>query len=80
MKRLKIQTIVVLGSDGSINDFWEFYKVEFDFGRKTSFHPYDMFCHHTNRKNRCRETFVSKVEKELNDIRFSKLGKFSDLA
>jgi hypothetical protein len=31
-------------------------------------------------KNRCRETFVSKVEKELNDIRFSKLGKFSDLA
>jgi hypothetical protein len=42
-----------------------FYKVEFGFGPKTSFHPCVMFCQHKIPKNiRVWEAFISNIETE----------------
>jgi hypothetical protein len=60
MKRLKIKIIVViLSPEGSVHDFLEFYKVDFDFDPKASFQP---------------KAFASMVKTERNDIRFSRQG------
>jgi hypothetical protein len=53
MKRLKIQTLVIVvnsnscdcGPNGSVQEFCE---VDFGFDPKISFHPHDLFCHHAN--------------------------------
>jgi hypothetical protein len=36
------------GPDGSVQEFWKFYEVDFDFDSKTPFHPHDLFCQQAN--------------------------------
>jgi hypothetical protein len=36
------------GPDGSVQNFWKFYEVDFDFDLKIPFHPHDLFCQHAN--------------------------------
>jgi hypothetical protein len=39
----EIQTSVVIDPDASVQNFWLFYKVDFDFDPKTSIHPCELF-------------------------------------
>jgi hypothetical protein len=46
--KLKIQTSVLVGPDGSVYELWEFLKVDLVLGPKTSIHPHDLFCQNEN--------------------------------
>jgi hypothetical protein len=43
-EKIEIQIPAIIGPGVSVNDVWEFYKVEFVFDPKTSFHVCDLFC------------------------------------
>jgi hypothetical protein len=63
------------GLDGTLQDLWKFIEVNFGHDPKTWFDPYVLFSHHKNIGG--QEAIVSKVEKQLNVIRFSRLRTFS---
>jgi hypothetical protein len=46
--KLKIQTSVLVGPDGSVYELWEFLKVDLVLGPKTAIHPHDLFCQNAN--------------------------------
>jgi hypothetical protein len=47
-EKIEIQTSIAVGPNAYVQEFWEFYEIDFCFYPETSFHPYDLFCHHSN--------------------------------
>jgi hypothetical protein len=66
MKRLKNPNCCNHGPDAFGWNFWDFIEVDIGFDPKTLFNPYVLFFHHIL----CQEEIISKVETQLNDIRF----------